>query len=151
MKFWVDDDHGKLPKLTPDVYGAIIDEAHKNHLRTFCHMFTLEDSKELMRRGLDVLAHSVRDKEVDDEFIKLARETKVVQIPTLVGHAQNIMYAERPEYLDDAGVAAIYPRSLIAYLGSREKQQKVADDPGTPLARREFAIAQKNLARVAAA
>jgi imidazolonepropionase-like amidohydrolase len=151
IKFWVDDDHGKLPKLTPDVYGAIIDEAHKNHLRTFCHMFTLDDSKELMRRGLDVLAHSVRDKEVDDEFLALARDKKVIQIPTLVGHAQNIMYAERPEYLDDAGLAAIYPPSLIAYLGSREKQQKVADDPGTPLARREFAMAQKNLAKVAAA
>jgi imidazolonepropionase-like amidohydrolase len=151
IKFWLDDDHGKLPKLTPDIYGAIIDEAHKNHLPVYCHMFTLADAKALMRRGLDVFAHSVRDQEVDDEFIALARQHKVVQIPTLVGHAQNIMYAQRPAYLDDPGVAALYPRSLIEYLGGAEKQRKVADDPATPAARREFAIAEKNLRRIAAA
>ena len=30
VKIWVDDRDGKYKKLTPDLYGAIIDEAHKN-------------------------------------------------------------------------------------------------------------------------
>ena len=33
VKIWVDDRRGKYKKLTPEIYGAIIDEAHK---RTAC-------------------------------------------------------------------------------------------------------------------
>jgi imidazolonepropionase-like amidohydrolase len=44
IKIWVDDRDGKFMKLTPELYGAIIDEAHKNKLRVTAHLFTLEDS-----------------------------------------------------------------------------------------------------------
>jgi hypothetical protein len=73
-----DSDHGRLPQLTPDVYGAVIDEAHRHRLKAFCHVFGLEDSKELIRRGVDVLAHSIRDKAVDEGFLKLAKERGTV-------------------------------------------------------------------------
>src|SRR5262245_6046137 len=33
VKIWVDTRDGKYKKLTPEIYGAIIDEAHKNGLR----------------------------------------------------------------------------------------------------------------------
>ena len=33
VKIWVDDRNGMYKKLTPELYGAIIDEAHKNGLR----------------------------------------------------------------------------------------------------------------------
>ena len=42
-------------KLTPELYGAIIDEAHKNGLRVTAHIFTLEDAKGLLRAGIDAL------------------------------------------------------------------------------------------------
>jgi hypothetical protein len=141
IKFWVDSDHGKLPKLPPDVYGAIINEAHRDRLKAFCHMFELEDSKELVRRGLDVLAHSIRDREVDDEFLKLAREHGVVAVPALVGHASVYTYAERPAFLDDPGLPRLYARSLLTELGSAANQQKVAADPRVPVVRQEVAIA----------
>ena len=35
VKIWVDDRNGTVPKLTPPLYRAIIDEAHKHDLRTF--------------------------------------------------------------------------------------------------------------------
>ena len=69
VKIWVDDRNGMFKKLTPELYGAIIDEAHKRGLRVTAHIFTLEDAKGLLRAGLDAFAHGVRDKDVDDEFI----------------------------------------------------------------------------------
>jgi len=83
IKFWVDDDHGKLTKMSPDIYGAIIDEAHRHGLKAYCHMFYQSDAKELMRRGVDVLSHSVYDELIDDEFIELAHKSRVTQITTL--------------------------------------------------------------------
>jgi imidazolonepropionase-like amidohydrolase len=74
IKIWVDDRNGAVPKLTPPLYRAIIDEAHKNGLRVVAHIFYLEDAKELLRAGIDGFAHGVRDKDIDDEFLKLMKE-----------------------------------------------------------------------------
>jgi imidazolonepropionase-like amidohydrolase len=56
------------------MYGAIIDEAHKNGFRVTAHIFKLEDAKGLLRAGVDAFAHSVRDRDVDDEFMTLIRQ-----------------------------------------------------------------------------
>ena len=55
VKIWVDDRDGKYKKLTPPLYSAIIDEAHKHGLRVTAHVFTLEDAKGLLRAGIDQL------------------------------------------------------------------------------------------------
>ena len=73
VKFWVDDRMGTVKKLSPELYTAIIDEAHKNGLRTISHIYTLEDAKGPLRAGLDAFAHGVRDKDLDDEFIALVK------------------------------------------------------------------------------
>ena len=49
VKIWVDDRAGKYKKLTPELYGPIIDESHKRGLRVTAHIFNLEDAKGLMR------------------------------------------------------------------------------------------------------
>src|SRR5438445_2182448 len=73
IKFWVDDRDHTVTKLSPELYRAGIDEAHKKGLRTIAHIFTLEDAKAMLRAGIDNFAHSVRDKDVDDEYIKLVK------------------------------------------------------------------------------
>jgi imidazolonepropionase-like amidohydrolase len=74
VKIWVDTRDGKYKKLTPEIYAAIIDEAHKRGLRVSAHIFNLEDGKGLMRAGVDALAHGVRDKDIDDETVAMFRE-----------------------------------------------------------------------------
>jgi imidazolonepropionase-like amidohydrolase len=71
VKIWVDTRDGKYKKLTPEIYGAIIDEAHKRKLRVIAHLFDLEDAKGLIRAGIDAFAHGVRDKDIDDEFVAM--------------------------------------------------------------------------------
>jgi imidazolonepropionase-like amidohydrolase len=84
VKFWVDDRDGKFKKLTPDLYGPMIEEAHKNGLRVTAHIFTLEDGKGLLKAGLDALAHGVRDKDIDEEFVSMMKQRpNVVLAPNL--------------------------------------------------------------------
>ncbi len=84
VKIWVDDRNGTVQKLTPPIYRAIIDEAHKNKLRVAAHIFYLADAKELLRSGIDIFAHGIRDKDVDDEVIALFKQhPNVVVIPNL--------------------------------------------------------------------
>ena len=59
IKIWVDDRNGQYEKLGPELYGAIIDEAHQNGVRVTAHIFALEDAKSLLRAGIDAFAHGV--------------------------------------------------------------------------------------------
>jgi len=74
IKIWVDDRMGAVKKLSPELYRAVIDEAHKNGLRVIAHVYTLEDAKATLRAGLDAFAHGVRDKDLDDEFMTLVKQ-----------------------------------------------------------------------------
>jgi imidazolonepropionase-like amidohydrolase len=71
VKIWVDDREGKVEKVTPAQYAAIIDEAHKAGIRVTAHIFSMDDAKGLMRAGLDAFAHGVRDKDMDDETVAM--------------------------------------------------------------------------------
>ena len=151
LKIWVDDRLGELPKITPELYGAIIDEAHRNNLKVLAHMFYLEDAKELMRRGLDALAHSVRDKEVDEEYLALALENGVTQVTTLIGHYGNLTFPQDTSYLDDPGVPLMIPADALETLRSEEYQNEMAAGPGMERSRGFYETALKNAAAVAAA
>jgi imidazolonepropionase-like amidohydrolase len=133
VKIWVDDRDGKYKKLTPEVYGAVIDEAHRSGLRVTAHIFTLEDGKGLLKAGLDAFAHGVRDRDIDDEFAAMMKQRpNVVLVPNL----------------PDRGVA-----SDLSWLrdsmpaGELQKLQAAATD--RPEAQRTFGIQARNLARLA--
>jgi imidazolonepropionase-like amidohydrolase len=84
VKIWVDDRNGKYKKLTPELYTAVIDEAHKHGLRVTVHVYYLEDAKGLLEAGVDAFAHGVRDKDVDEEFMALVKaRPDFVLVPNL--------------------------------------------------------------------
>jgi imidazolonepropionase-like amidohydrolase len=76
VKIWVDDRGGRTKKLTPPLYLAVIDEAHKLGLPVGAHNVTLADAKLLMRAGVEGWLHlPVRMGEVpDEELIGIIRE-----------------------------------------------------------------------------
>lgn len=84
IKIWVDDRDEKYKKLTPDLYGPIIAEAHKKGLRVTAHIFDVSDAKGLLKADLDAFAHLPRDTDVDDEFMTLLKSKKAfVQNPNM--------------------------------------------------------------------
>ena len=74
VKIWVDDRRGTYPKMTPEVYTAIIDEAHKHQMLVHAHAIALADQKSVVRAGADVLVHIVGNEKIDDEFLALVRD-----------------------------------------------------------------------------
>jgi imidazolonepropionase-like amidohydrolase len=74
VKIWVDDRMGTVKKLAPELYAAVIDEAHKNKMRVIAHIYTLDDAKATLKAGLDAFAHGVRDKDLDEEFLSLVKQ-----------------------------------------------------------------------------
>ncbi len=89
IKIWVDDRGGTVRKLAPEVYRAIIDEAHSRGMRVTSHLggtTGLADAKDLLRAGVDGFAHTVRDRDIDEEYLALVREyPDVWTIPNLPG------------------------------------------------------------------
>jgi hypothetical protein len=135
VKIWVDTRGNKYKKLTPEIYAAIIDEAHKRDLRVTAHIFDLEDAKGLLRANIDALAHGVRDKDIDDEFLDLVK-----QRPNLV----------LTPNLPDRGVKTdrtwLKPGLAAAEF---EKLEKANTD--RPAAQAFFGIQARNLAKMNAA
>jgi imidazolonepropionase-like amidohydrolase len=135
VKIWIDDRDGKYPKLTPALYGAVIDEAHKNGLRVTAHIFTLEDAKGALRAGVDAFAHSVRDRDVDDEFMALVK-----QHPNLVVNPN----------LPDRGVKTDISW-LKASLPAAEMQKLEEENTDRPKAQTFYGIQARNTAKLNAA
>jgi imidazolonepropionase-like amidohydrolase len=135
VKIWVDARGGRYERLSPDLYGAVIDEAHLNDLRVTAHVFTLEDAKGLLRAGVDAFAHGVRDMDVDDELIELWMERpQVILVPNLPG----------PGVATDLSwLSRTIPADELAEMQARQSDR--------PAAQEAFAIQARNLVRLHAA
>jgi imidazolonepropionase-like amidohydrolase len=84
IKIWVDDRNGQYERLTPELFGAIIDEAHANGLRVTAHIFGVQDAKDLLSAGVDAFAHGVREEDIDDAFVaQIQARPDVVVVPNL--------------------------------------------------------------------
>ena len=103
VKIWVDDREGAVKKLTPDLYTAAIDEAHKLGLRTITHTQDREDVKSIMRAGIDGLAHPPwrLGQEVDDELVGLFKERPHVFVLLTLWGTRNQIYGRRPAWIDE--------------------------------------------------
>ncbi len=117
IKIWVDDRGGRKQTLTPPLYRAIADEAHKYNVPVAVHNVKLADAKELMRAGVEGWLHvPVRGGDtVDDELIaivkeRIARNDRPVQwiTPSLITAWMNTQGGGRPAWLDDPLLRATY-------------------------------------------
>lgn len=63
---------------------AVIDEAHKNHLRVAVHATERITAQLAIESGADFLVHSVDDELISDAFVQLLKTHKTVLCPTLV-------------------------------------------------------------------
>jgi imidazolonepropionase-like amidohydrolase len=136
IKIWVDDRDNKFKKLTPELYGAVIDEAHKNGLRVTAHIFELTDGKGVLKAGLDAFAHvPARDRDIDEEFVAMFKQRpEVILVPNL---------PNRGVATDLTWVSDTVPA------GELQKLQAAATDD--PAAQKAFGIQARNLAKLNAA
>ena len=91
VKTWVDDRGGAVKKLSPELYRAIIDEAHKHGLRVAVHATGLQDAKDLLRANIDIFAHMISD--VDDELVTLFKAHPNTVVLSALGGPRRVVYA----------------------------------------------------------
>jgi imidazolonepropionase-like amidohydrolase len=138
VKIWVDDRNGTVPKLTPPLYRAIIDEAHKHDLRVVAHIYYLADAKELLHAGIDGFAHGIRDKDIDDEFMKLIKERpNVFVIPNLPDIGSGL---QDPAFLGETVPASEIKKLTDAFQNRSSEDKKKATD--------FFAVQARNLKKL---
>lgn len=145
VKMWVDDGLGHGVKMKPEIYQAIIDEAHKQHIRVFAHEYYLSDAKALLAAGIDGFAHSIRDQPVDQDVIQTMKARNVFLIPTLVRDEVLFAYADNLKWLDDPFFKAGYDPAAIAMVRSPENVEKGRNDPDIAKYRAGLEMAKKNL------
>jgi imidazolonepropionase-like amidohydrolase len=148
VKVRVDDFLGARPKMSPEVYQAVIDEAHKNGFRTAAHIVLLDDAKGVLRAGVDYIAHSVRDREVDDEFIALMKKRHVFYSPTLTREFAVFGYSETPSFFSDPFFLKEADPAEIAKMEDPKRQESVAKDAGALWYKEHMPIALHNLKKL---
>jgi imidazolonepropionase-like amidohydrolase len=136
VKVWVDDRDGKYKKLPPELYAPVIDEAHKQGLRVTAHIFNLSDAKGLLKAGLDAFAHGVRDVDIDEEFLSMAKQRRdLVLVPNLPDRGVPTDLS----FLNDS-----VPAAELAKLQAAASRDNAA-------AQRAYGIQARNLAKMNAA
>ena len=148
IKIRVDDNLGTSTKMTPDVYRAVIDESHKRGLRLFAHFFYLDDAKDLLRSGADFLAHSVRDKPIDDEFIALLKKHNVPYCPTLTREVSTFIYENTPPFFTDPFFLREADPQVIRLLQEPERQESMRKNKSAQAYKAALPTAGKNLKRL---
>ena len=113
VKIWVDDRGGTVQKLTPALYRAIIDEAHKHKIRVMAHVFYLADARDLVEAGVDGFLHSVRDAEMDDALVAKMKQKNVFITPNLSMNGRGAA-AQQPLWYEDPILAEVFSPAAIA-------------------------------------
>jgi len=142
IKLWMDDERKTIPvKMPYSVSAAIIDEAHKKHLRAVAHVFYLDDAKELLRQGIDGFGHMVRDQPVDKEFLDLMKAKGAWQVSPTLSREMAYSLAIMPWLQDPFFTRGVTPGTLDALRSpAREKAVVLGPTrfPGLPYEKKVF-------------
>ncbi len=149
IKIRVDDNLGATRKMAPDVYRAVIEAAHRHGLPLAAHLFYLDDAKDLLRSAADLVAHSVRDRPVDQELADLLVQNDVCYVPTLMREASTFVYRERPGFMGDPFLTTDVDSAQVAAVEDPEAQARVAASRSAALYEEAMGVAMANVKALA--
>ncbi|HVI54824.1 MAG TPA: amidohydrolase family protein [Luteibacter sp.] len=146
IKIWLDDFNGSLPvKMKPEIWQAVIDQAHAKHLRVAAHVYYLDDARQLVDAGVDILAHGVRDKPVDPGFIEAMKQHGTWYVPTLDLNEAAFVYARHPGWMDQPFFLHAVQPELAKQFADGAWRDKVNNDGSTPVSEEALQVNLKNL------
>ncbi len=127
IKVRIDDNLGMTEKISRPLFDALVDQAHKRRLPVAVHLFYLEDAKYMLEADADLIAHSIRDLPVDDEFISMVREKGVCYIPTLTREVSTFIYASVPNFFADPFFLKEVEPEVVDELQTPERMTRMAN------------------------
>ena len=139
--------NGNSNDMTPEIYGALVDEARQKGLRTFVHVFYEKDAKSAVEKGTDVIAHSIRDKDVDPALVAELKRRNIGYIPTLTRDLSVFVYESTPDFFKDPfflrGIS-LY-REQVDQLSAPAIQEKIRNDKAAQAIKPALQQAMRNL------
>ncbi len=148
IKIRVDDNLGTTPKMPPEIYQAVIDESHKKSMRTAVHLFYLEDAKGVLDAGADFIAHSIRDKDVDDAVIAMLKRRNVCVCPTLMREVSTFAYESTPPWFSDPLFLKRADPQTIAQLKEPARQEQMRNSQSAQRYKVALEQASRNLKKL---
>lgn len=148
IKIRVDDNLGTTPKMAPAIYRAVIDESHKRQLRTAVHLFYLDDAKSVLEAGADMIAHSVRDTDVDAGVIAQLKARNICVVPTLMREVSTFAYDQVPDFFSDPLFLKHADPKWVADIKEPAAQAKVKASQSAQRYKAALEVANRNLKKL---
>jgi imidazolonepropionase-like amidohydrolase len=147
VKVWVEGQYGTRAKIAPDVRIAVLDQARKHGKVTTTHIYEIEDARMMIEAGVNILAHAVRDREVDAGFIALMKQRNITLIPTLTRDEGLIAYAHTPPWIEEEFFRKSVPPERMEVLRTKVRDQQ-RKSKQTPLVTAGFEMNKINLKKL---
>ncbi|MFT4204014.1 MAG: amidohydrolase family protein [Chitinophagaceae bacterium] len=148
VKLWVDNFNGMFPKMKPEIYKEVIDQAHAHGFRAAAHVYYLSDARQLVADGIDILGHSIRDSVIDDALIQKIKEQHIAYIPTLSLDEFAYIYARKPEWINDPFFKASLQPGVYEMITSEKYQNDLKNSPVYAKNVKAFETALQNLKKL---
>ena len=145
VKIRVDDNLGTTQKMPPEVYRAVIDEAHRLGLRVAVHLFYLADAKSVLAAHADYIAHSIRDLDVDAEFVGALNSSGICLSPTLMREVSTFVYESTPDFFSDPLFLAHARTDWVTMLQEPARLQAMRASPSAQRYKTALEVASRNL------
>ena len=130
IKIRVDDNLGASRKMPEPAWRAVIAEAHARKLPVAVHIYWLADAKATLSAGADLIAHSVRDTAVDEQFINELKTRNVCYSPTLTREISTFIYDAAPAWVDDPFFVKGVDKDIPAQLKDAKRHAQVRNSAG---------------------
>jgi len=151
IKIWVDDRGGRAPSLPIALSRTVIDEAHRLGFKVSAHVFYHKDAAELAAAGVDNFAHLVRDAEMSDALIATMIAKGIYVMPN-IGAPERAIHAAVPAWFEEPYLAGLLSSTVPAEVIARMRASFTSRDAAAAARNRQnYAILQKNVAKLAAA
>ncbi|MDA1372876.1 MAG: amidohydrolase family protein [Proteobacteria bacterium] len=126
IKVRIDDNLGATQKMPRNLFDALVDQAHIRRLPVAVHLFYLDDAKYMLESDADLIAHSVRDLPVDQEFVDLVKAKNVCYIPTLTREVSTFVYESVPDFFSDPYFLKEVEPAILEELQTPERMSRMA-------------------------
>jgi imidazolonepropionase-like amidohydrolase len=130
LKIRVDDNLGTSRKMPEAAWKAAIETAHARKLPIAVHIYWLADAKATVMAGADMIAHSVRDVPVDDQFVNALKSRDVCYSPTFTREISTFIYDATPSWVDDPFFLKSAEKGVPEQLKDPKRHEQIRNSGG---------------------
>lgn len=145
LKLRVDDNLGTSEPMPWPAVEAVLDVGRERGVPVATHLFYLEDARRLLEMGTGLVAHSVRDVEMDASFLEMLERSGVCYVPTLTRELSTFVYERRPDFFDDPFFQRHALAREVRRLEDPAVQEGFRDSPTASGYREALEVAHRNL------